>query len=101
MLTKTGPPISCQAESLLTGTAERARDVETQRLTPAIVYSTFINICNIHCWLKYVMFSHTFILKQIEILTSFELQNAILIPIRLFQSVIYMMPICLPLRLLY
>lgn len=63
MPTKTGPPIGCQAESLLTGTAEGARDVETQRLTHAILYSTFINICNTHYWLLYAMFCHPFILE--------------------------------------
>ena len=51
MLTQTGPPIGCEPESLLAGTAEGARDVETQRLAPPILNSTLIDIWNIyHCY---------------------------------------------------
>jgi hypothetical protein len=48
VLTKTGPPIGCEAESLLAGTAEGARDVETERLASPILDSTFINIWSTH-----------------------------------------------------
>ena len=44
MLTKTGPPVGCEAEPLLAGTAEGARDIETQRLTPPVLHCTFIDI---------------------------------------------------------
>ena len=48
MLTKTGPPVSCEAESLLAGTAEGTRDIETQRLAPPVLDSTFIDIWSTH-----------------------------------------------------
>jgi len=58
MLTKTGPPVSCKAEPLLAGTAEGARDIETQRLTPPVLDCTFIDIWSTrHCYISHTLLS--------------------------------------------
>ena len=58
MLTKTGPPVGCEAEPLLAGTAEGARDIETQRLTPPVLDCTFIDIWSTrHCYSSHILLS--------------------------------------------
>ncbi|KAJ4429414.1 hypothetical protein ANN_21583 [Periplaneta americana] len=45
LLTKTCPAVGGQAESLLAGAAEGARDVEAQRLATPVVVRTLVDVC--------------------------------------------------------